>query len=290
MDKLDFDFAALLVALTVLTGTIYGIDRLFFAKRRSERAAALAASGAGSAEERQVLIEKASREPVATEYARSFFPVILAVLIIRSFLAEPFRIPSSSMMPTLLIGDFILVNKFAYGLRLPVLNKKVVSLGEPERGDVVVFRYPGRSADDPQRGTDYIKRVIGLPGDEITYRNKTVYVNGAAVPQDALGTYVGQGAGQDMTGTALKLEHLPGADHQILQQQGDSYPMVREGTYRVGEGQYFVLGDNRDNSEDSRYWGFVPEENLVGKAFLIWMNWDSKNGGVELERIGTVIE
>jgi signal peptidase I len=269
MEKLDLDFAALLVGLTLFTGVVWGIDRLFFAKRRR---------GAG--------IDK---EPVLVEYCRSFFPVILAVLLIRSFLAEPFRIPSSSMMPTLLIGDFILVNKFAYGLRVPVINKKVVAIGEPERGDIIVFRYPGMSPDDPDKGTDFIKRVIGVPGDEITYRNKVVYVNGAPVAQREVGTYVGEHSGQDMTGSLLKVEDLPGAEHQILQRRNDAYFPMREGTWRVGEGEYFVLGDNRDNSKDSRYWGMVPEENLVGKAFLIWMNFDSKDGSFDFSRIGSTI-
>ena len=270
METLDLDFAALLVGLTLFTGVVWGLDRWLFAPRR-----------------RRSGIE---REPVLVEYCRSFCPVILAVLVIRSFLAEPFRIPSSSMMPTLLIGDFILVNKFAYGLRVPVTNSKILEVGEPRRGDVMVFRYPGMSPDDPSKGTDYIKRVIGLPGDEVTYRDKIVFVNGVPVAQEELGTYVGEGAGNDMTGSALKLERLPTVDHQILQRRNDGYFPAREGTWRVGEGEFFVLGDNRDNSQDSRYWGIVPERNLVGKAFLIWMNWDGKNGGVDFNRIGTVIK
>ncbi|HVF35515.1 MAG TPA: signal peptidase I [Candidatus Saccharimonadia bacterium] len=287
---MDFDFAALLVALTAFTGIVWAIDRVLFAPNRRKRAAALEAGAAGSPEERQALVDRASREPVLVEYCRSFFPVILAVLVIRSFLAEPFRIPSSSMMPTLLIGDFILVNKFAFGLRLPVTNSKLVEIGEPARGDVVVFRYPGMAPDDPSRGTDYIKRVVGVPGDSIMYRDKIVYVNGEPQPQRDLGTYVGTGAGVDMTGTALKLENLDGTEHEILVRRSDGFFPMREGTFSVPPGAYFVLGDNRDNSQDSRYWGFVPEGNLVGKAFFIWMNWDSKNGGVEFARIGTVIE
>lgn len=288
--EIDFDFAALLVALTAFTGIVWAIDRVAFAPNRRTRAAALEAGAAGSPEERRALVERASREPVLVEYCRSFFPVILAVLVIRSFVAEPFRIPSSSMMPTLLIGDFILVNKFAFGLRLPVTNTKLVEVGEPARGDVIVFRYPGMSPDDPTRGTDYIKRVVGVPGDSITYRGKVVYVNGQAQPQRDLGTYVGTGAGVDMSGSALKLENLDGTEHEILVRKSDGFFPMREGTFTVPEGAYFVLGDNRDNSQDSRYWGFVPEGNLVGKAFFIWMNWDSKNGGVEFGRIGTVIE
>jgi signal peptidase I len=264
----DFDFAAILVGLTALTGVIWLLDHLFFAKARNARAEEFGSE---------------KKEPVLVEYARSFFPVILIVLVVRSFLAEPFRIPSSSMMPTLLIGDFILVNKFAYGLRLPVLDHKVVEVGAPERGDVVVFRYPVNPSQD------YIKRVIGLPGDEIVYRNKTLYVNGEVVPSEPLGRYVGTGSGRDQTGAELRLEKLPGADHRILQRTATYYMPQGEGLFKVPEGHYFVMGDNRDNSEDSRYWGFVPETHLVGKAFLIWMNWDGRNGGIDFERLGTVI-
>ncbi|HET9485343.1 MAG TPA: signal peptidase I [Xanthomonadales bacterium] len=288
--ELDFDFAALLVALTAFTGIVWALDRWLLAPRRRARAAALDAGAAGSPDARRALVDRALREPVIVEYCRSFFPVILAVLVIRSFLAEPFRIPSSSMMPTLLIGDFILVNKFAYGLRLPVTNAKLADFGAPQRGDVIVFRYPGMSPDDPSRGTDYIKRVVGVPGDTVTYRDKVVYVNGEVQPQQDLGTYVGNGAGADMTGSALKREILGDTPHEILVRRNDGFFPMREGTFEVPAGSYFVLGDNRDNSQDSRFWGVVPERNLVGKAFFIWMNWDSKNGGVEFGRIGTVIE
>jgi signal peptidase I len=187
------------------------------------------------------------------------------------------------MMPTLLIGDFILVNKFAYGLRLPVLDTKIVPVGEPQRGDVVVFRYPKNPAQD------YIKRVVGLPGDEVAYRNKTLFVNGEPVAMQSLGRYIGAGSGRDMTGAELKQEDLPGASHQILQRSTAYFVPQGEGVWEVPEGHYFVMGDNRDNSEDSRYWGFVPEANLVGKAFLIWMNWDGRNGGIDFGRLGTVI-
>jgi signal peptidase I len=257
------DFALLLVALTALTGVIWLIDRLFFARRRAERDGKL---------------------PVVVDYARSFFPVILLVLLFRSFLFEPFKIPSSSMMPTLLIGDFILVNKFAYGIRLPVTNTKLVDIGEPARGDVVVFRYP----KDPN--IDYIKRVIGLPGDVISYRNKVVYVNDLEVPQEYIGRFVGEGRGVDMTGAEEKIERLPGAEHRVLQRSGMFMPGRGDARWEVPAGHYFVLGDNRDNSEDSRYWGFVPEANLVGRASVIWWNWDTqKDGIIGFGRIGDVI-
>jgi signal peptidase I len=228
------------------------------------------------------------------EYARSFFPVILIVLLLRSFLVEPFRIPSGSMMPTLLVGDFILVNKFAYGLRWPVLNTKFVEVGKPERGDVVVFRFPS----DPS--TDYIKRVVGTPGDEIYYRNKTLYINGEPMPQTSVGTYTGVGSGRGMTGAAMALEKIDGVDgveHRILVNPmvPDFGPGCREllhGPRKVPDGHYFVMGDNRDNSNDSRCWGLVPEGNLVGKAFAIWMSWDGELPGfpVDWSRLGTFIE
>lgn len=256
------DFAAFLVTVTALAGLIWLVDHLAFAKKRKT---------AGR------------KEPILIEYARSFFPVLLFVLVLRSFIAEPFRIPSNSMMPTLLTGDFILVNKFAYGIRLPVSDTKIIPIGEPQRGDVFVFRYPKNPAQD------YIKRVIGLPGDVIEYRNKVLSVNGeriVSVPQE---TYVGVGSGREMTGAQLLQEQLHGVDHAILVDPRIQRGGIAEGSWTVPEGHYFAMGDNRDNSEDSRYWGFVPEQNLVGKAFFIWMNWDGRNGSVDFSRIGIVI-
>ncbi|HRQ65569.1 MAG TPA: signal peptidase I [Xanthomonadaceae bacterium] len=264
---MNFDFALILVLLTAVSGAIWAVDRWLFAPGRRRRAA----DGKG-------------KEPVLVEYARSFFPVFLIVLLIRSFLAEPFRIPSSSMMPTLLIGDFILVNKFTYGIRLPVLNSKVISLGEPQRGDVIVFRYP----ENPKE--DYIKRVIGVPGDEVVYRNKVLYVNGVEVPQSPLERYIGKGSGRDMTGAELRSESVADGEYRILIRPQPGFGPLRDGRWQVGEGQYFVLGDNRDNSQDSRVWGMVPEANLVGKAFLIWWNWDIQHGGMDFGRIGTLIK
>ncbi len=270
---MSVDFALLLVSLTALTGGIWLLDALFFARRRAAAVAALPAGG--------VVVAEGPKEPIVVEYARSFFPVILFVLLIRSFLAEPFRIPSSSMMPTLLIGDFILVNKFSYGLKLPVLDYEFLPLGDPARGDVVVFRYPV----DPRQ--DYIKRIVGLPGDHVVYRGKRLYVNGAEIAARPAGAYVGVGAGRNHTGTTLLDVETGEAEHQIL-----VFPNRiggGEGEWTVPEGHYFVMGDNRDNSEDSRFWGFVPERYLVGKAFLVWMNWDTLNGGVDFGRLGTVI-
>lgn len=271
MPPIQFDFALILVVLTAFTGVVWGIDHLLFAKARSAR------SG------------DAAREPLLVEYSKSFFPVIFVVLVIRSFIAEPFRIPSSSMMPSLLIGDFILVNKFSYGFRLPVLNKEIIAVGKPKRGDVVVFKYPGKYAGDPAAGTDYIKRVIGVPGDTIRYIDKIVYINDQPVEQVPVGSYQGVGQGEPMTGALRSVEKLPGREHEILQLPYAAAPLPLGDTFTVPEGAYLVLGDNRDNSEDSRFWGMVPEQNLVGRAFFIWMNWDFENGGIDFSRIGTVI-
>jgi len=262
---MNIDFPFILVMATLITGLIWAADAWVLAPAR--RAASDAANP--------------PREPTVVEYAKAFFPVILLVLLLRSFLVEPFRIPSGSMMPTLLVGDFILVNKYAYGIRLPVLNAKVIELGEPERGDVVVFRYP----EDPT--IDYIKRVVGLPGDRIAYRNKTLYVNGQPMVQEPLGTYIGTGAGVSSSGADLRLEHLGNVEHDILVRPNSG---GIEGSVVVPDGHYFMMGDNRDNSKDSRFFGPVPEENLVGKAFMIWMNWDSAAGGVEWSRIGERID
>ncbi|WJW76139.1 signal peptidase I [Thiohalobacter sp. IOR34] len=268
---MNFDFPLILVLATLITGGLWLLDTLLFAPRRRARAAA-------AADESQR--EAALKEPVLVEYAKAFFPVIFIVLLLRSFLAEPFRIPSGSMIPTLLVGDFILVNKFAYGIRLPVLNTKIIDLGEPKRGDVVVFRYP----EDPS--IDYIKRVVGLPGDRIAYHEKKLYINGKLMPQRVVGSYVGSGAAMASTGASLRIENLDGVEHEILVRPG-----VRgvEGETVVPEGQYFMMGDNRDNSRDSRYFGPVPEANLVGKAFMIWMSWDAADKRVVWERIGQTI-
>jgi len=272
------NFPLILVLATAITGIVWALDAMLWAPKRRAKAAELTAGGAQSDSEP---VQQARKEPLMVEYARSFFPIILLVLLVRSFVVEPFRIPSASMMPTLLVGDFILVNKFSYGLRLPVLHNKVVDLGDPERGDIVVFRYP----EDPS--IDYIKRVIGVPGDTITYVDKTVYINGKPAPQEYVGSYVGEGAGSAMTGAELRREQLGDVKHRILIGRPDMNGRVVE-EFAVPDGQYFVLGDNRDNSRDSRYWGTVPEKNLVGRAFFIWMHWDS--GDIEWSRIGSSVE
>jgi signal peptidase I len=253
-----------MVFLVVLTGFIWLVDKLLFAPGR----------------------DKDTKEPLVVEYARSFFPIILLVLVIRSFIAEPFRIPSSSMVPTLHIGDFILVNKFSYGVRLPVLNTKILDTGSPQRGDVMVFRYPKGEANKDKPDVDYIKRVVGLPGDRIGYFDKTIYINGDPVGQELRDKTMDVRA-ISPAGSELRFEHLGDDGHMILVEPDKR---LVEGETVVPEGHYFVMGDNRDNSNDSRYWGTVPEENLVGKAFFIWMSWDWNAGGIIWNRLGQSID
>ena len=257
------DFALILVIATVVTGVVWLVDELMFARRRRL-----------AVDEDNPLVE-----PVIVEYSKSFFPVLFIVLLLRSFVFEPFRIPSGSMMPTLLTGDFIFVNKFAYGLRLPVLNTKVLDIGEAQRGDVVVFRYPS----DPSM--NYIKRVVGLPGDVVEYSRteKSLTINGQPMPVSLVEEY------PDQPFTDLAVEQLDSVEHEILLVRRDS---KEGGVYRVPDGHYFMMGDNRDNSQDSRYSdvGFVPEENFVGKAEVIWMSWRSfREGGPRWGRIGNGI-
>ncbi|MEJ2385334.1 MAG: signal peptidase I [Xanthomonadales bacterium] len=239
---MNFDFALILVVLTLLTGLIWAGDALLFRQRRRDRAAREGGDP--------------TAEPVAVEYSRSLFPVLFVVLLFRSFLFEPFKIPSGSMIPTLLIGDFIVVNKFTYGRRLPVLNTKVLSLGEPRRGDVVVFRYPV----DP--GVNFIKRVIGLPGDTVAYRNKRLYVNGEAIEEAGGAPYLSSEVKCSVPSPeAMRYrEDLGTKRHDILLYRN---ARGRDGQWVVPEGHYFMMGDNRDRSNDSREWGFVPEGNLV---------------------------
>jgi signal peptidase I len=271
------DFALILVVLTALTGIVWLVDSLFFRKRRMQ----LLGATPGSAGDLQSAAAPAAREPVIVEYSKSFFPVILAVLVIRSFLVEPFTIPSSSMVPTLLIGDFILVNKYTYGIRLPVVNKKIIEIGEPERGDVVVFRPPSQ----PHR--NFVKRLVGMPGDRISFVNNVLHINGMPMVQEPVGRYFGEGSNSESTGGELRREMLDEVGHQILLRGNRMGYSAPGGVWEVPEGHYFMVGDNRDNSEDSRSWGFVPEENLVGRAFFVWMHWDWKiRGFVSTDRIG----
>ncbi len=263
------NFELLLVLLTAISGFIWFADYFLFILKEKHR-------NVKNNGYRQ------KKHSFFVEQCISFFPIFLIVLILRSFVFEPFRIPSASMMPTLLIGDFILVNKYEYGLRLPVTHEKFLDNNTPKRGDIVVFRYP----ENPK--IPYIKRIIGLPGDKITYYNKTLYINDILADQTTNGPYSAYGSGLTMIGSLLISENLGNIDHEILI---DPERSSLEFVTIVPDSQYFVLGDNRDNSKDSRYWGFVPEKNLLGKAFLVWMNWDAKSKNiVNFQRIGKFIK
>ncbi|MDO6452918.1 signal peptidase I [Neptunomonas phycophila] len=257
---MNFDFALILVLATLVTGLGWLVDKLFFEpSRRKKITTAEAASSDGSIPEDAK--EKCAPLPWWSDFSRSMFPVLAVVLIVRSFIIEPFQIPSGSMLPTLKIGDFIVVNKFSYGLRLPVLGTKIVPVGEPQRGDVVVFKYPKNPS------VNYIKRLVGLPGDVITYKDKTIFVNGVAQEQTLVAKLP-----PINTETLLINETLGDVKHEMYT---DVRASARSGSgeWVVPEGHYFMMGDNRDNSNDSRYWGYVPDELLVGKAFAVWMHW-----------------
>lgn len=293
------NFSLLLFCLTVFTFAYWLAERFVFAPRRQRAAAnleqqarakreSLAQQGiqkvdddANLAQAKQALLA----QPWWLDWTAGLFPVILAVFLLRSFLFEPFKIPSGSMIPTLLVGDLILVNKFHYGVRLPVINKKVIDNHEPQRGDVMVFRYP------LDVNIDYIKRVVGVPGDQISYRNQRLYVNGELVATQPLPDFYDD---DSLRYAKQYSEKLGDVEHRILvdvnrpsffspvgfpHRENCSYSS--EGvTCKVPEKHYFMMGDNRDNSQDSRYWGFVPDENIVGRAFFVWMNFGN------LSRIG----
>jgi signal peptidase I len=259
------NFALFLLILLVVTGAVWLLDVAVLRKGRPAEA----------------------RQPWWIEYSISFFPVILIVFLLRSFLVEPFKIPSGSMIPTLLIGDFILVNKYAYGIRVPVLNRKLIEIGRPARGDVMVFRYPV----DPS--LDYIKRVVAVPGDRLEYRGRRLYLNGAEVPVRRIDDYLSK---ERMQFSQRYVEKLNTTEHEILVEEDvpafvqrmRSFPFQDNCNYNtsglactVPPDHYFVMGDNRDNSSDSRVWGFVPDDHIVGRAFFIWLNFN------ELGRFGS---
>lgn len=257
------DFALVLFIALVVTGFFAGYDR-FVRRPRLQREG-----------------EEKAREPILIEYSKAFFPVILIVFVLRSFVVEPFRIPSGSMLPSLYVGDFILVNKFVYGVRLPVIDEKIFSVSGPERGEVMVFRFPH------DESINYIKRVVGLPGDQIEYRDKQLIINGETVARDAASDDVLEATSRNAATLDHFAETLGDIEHSILVDTNKPSTNMR---FSVPEGHYFVMGDNRDYSNDSRYWGFVPEENIIGKAFFIWFSWDSRNGGgINWSRIGDSI-
>ncbi len=275
-----YDFALFLMLSTLITGAIWLIDVLFFKAAREASAAQMQAAegeSAADADSATTSIE----EPLLLEYSKSFFPILLIVFVLRSFIVEPFRIPSGSMLPTLEVGDFILVNKFSYGLRWPVSNTKLIALGEPERGDVVVFEYP------ENRRIDYIKRIVALPGDKLSYQNKQLFINGVKAEQTVLAPYIYHGDNGRQIRSQDINEDLAGVQHRILT---TSLAPPRNLDTVVPPGHYFVMGDNRDNSADSRFWGFLPEENLVGKAFFIWMHFDTRDLSLDLSRVGESIK
>jgi signal peptidase I len=293
------NFALLLLLATVVTGAYWVAERFYFLPQRQSAAIALEENDA----KRRAELEKMGiaqvegnfdqarsailRQPWWLDWTAGLFPVIIAVFLLRSFLFEPFKIPSGSMIPTLLVGDLILVNKFHYGLRLPVFNTRITQGEKPQRGDVMVFRYP------PKPSLDYIKRVVGVPGDTVAYLNKRLTINGQAIQTSALPEFFDEDAMRyfkqfdETLGNARhrilndddRPAFVPGADN-FAGREGCTYT-VEGVTCKVPEGHYFMMGDNRDNSLDSRYWGFVPDQNIVGKAFFVWMNFGS------LKRIGS---
>ncbi len=278
MEGLTIDFPLILVVLVFGSGLIWLVDALLFAPGRKRTLQALRQEfpgwqeeGSLDAERYAARVSKNAREPVAVEYARSFFPVLFVVFVLRSFIVEPFQIPSASMVPTLQVGDYILVNKYTYGLRLPVVRTKVLDLNEPQRGDVMVF-FPPHMND-----TYFIKRVVGLPGDTVVYRDKRLYVNNEPVDIKVI-------PGGDQRHT-LGRETLGVAEHEI---QVDNFRPGRNFSVVVKPGHYFMMGDNRDNSSDSRIWGQVPERDIVGKAFAIWMHWDSFLSVPSFARVGGI--
>ena len=277
------DFSFILFIALVVTGIIWLWDKTLGAPRRARLAGVTPAGN-------DVMVDAADeqtskhtpREPMLVEYAKAFFPVILLVFVLRSFIVEPFRIPSGSMLPSLRLGDFILVNKFSYGIRLPVINKKILDIGNPERGDVMVFRFPRNES------VNFIKRVIGIPGDEIRYDGRQMFINQEPVQISSVGDYPFEEKGKRGSSAEQFTEIIGDSTHSILEEADGR----RENhVIHVPEGHYFMMGDNRDNSNDSRYWGFVAEENIVGRAFFIWFSWDIVNGGGVLwKRIGLSLD
>ncbi|GAB5452087.1 MAG: signal peptidase I [Halioglobus sp.] len=278
---MTIDFPLILFLLVFGSGLLWLLDAVFLAPSRRKTLLGLQQEfprwqeeGSNDSQRFSEQAAQSAREPVITEYARSFFPVLLFVFVLRSFVVEPFQIPSSSMVPTLEVGDYILVNKYTYGLRLPVLRTKVLDLNEPQRGDVMVF-FPPHMND-----TYFIKRVVGLPGDRVAYRNKQLFINGEAVAFEPLPAGVSTSPRYRLASETLgEAEHLRQID---MLAPNLNFEVV------VKPGHYFMMGDNRDNSSDSRIWGQVPEKDIVGKAFAVWMHWQSFTSLPSFDRVGRI--
>ncbi len=259
------DFTLGLFLAIVLSGLIWLVDLLFLRKRRPAE----------------------SKEPVIVEYARSFFPVLFVVFLIRAFLFEPFQIPSGSMIPTLRVGDFVLVNKFQWGLRLPLIHTPITRGSPVEAGDVMVFRYP----KNPR--IDYIKRVIGLPGDTIEVKGNDLYINHKLVPQKYIGTFDYRPEGQGAEGMVIPAkeyaQELGGHTFHIIEFDTPEAQM-NFGPFKVPPHAYFMMGDDRDNSNDSRFWGMVPQRNIVGKAMFVWFSWDAEDWSIRWKQIGRSLD
>lgn len=271
--QLYMDFSVILGVVTLICGLIWGVDVWIFRPKRLSR---VKEKGLGEIDPK----DKKQFEPKTVEYARSFFPFLLVIFIFRSFVGEPFRIPSGSMKPTLLEGDFIGVNKYTFGLRLPLFATKLVQLNNPKRGDVLVFRYP----NDPS--VNFIKRVVGIPGDRISYKDKVLYINAEPVKQEFLGSVFDTNAnGQGYPAKHFK-EMLPETPHSIFTNLRPGKDVEEK---VVPEGMYFMMGDNRDNSGDSREWGFVPDKLVLGKAIFVWLSWDPVAHDIRWRRIGKKI-
>jgi len=285
-DVLSWLFLAMLLAIVIVL-----IDLLFFLKTSPESEIKVTEERSTFSKICYFLIflkfsksEKYRHRPKFVQWSIEFFPVLLLVLVFRGFIFEPFRVPSNSMMPTLLTGDFILVNKFDYGLRLPLLNSKIIDFSKPDRGDVIVFRYPNYEHSASYSGVDFIKRVVALPGDTISYEKDQLTVNGEIVDYRKIGAYQGVDSGKAMSGYRHVRELIDHANHDILLHPlGHSRELSKT---TIPEGHYFVMGDNRAHSSDSRFWGYVPEDYILGRAVGIWMHWDWKENTMQFSRIG----